>query len=61
MIDWTQRSEQVEIMDDFNGSISELKIVLNDITRVNRILGGNKITVDAVFKLIGEVGKESYR
>lgn len=60
MIDWTQRSEQVEIMDDFNGSISDLKIVLNDITRVNRILGGNKITVDAVFKLIEEVLKESY-
>lgn len=60
MIDWTRRNEQAEIMDDFKGSVSELKIILNDITRVNRILGGNKITVNAVFKLIEEVSKESY-
>jgi len=60
MIDWNQRSEQLELMDTFDGTIGELETVLNDITRVNRILGGNKITVDAVFKLIGEVSKESY-
>lgn len=60
MIDWTQRSEQAEIMDSFNGSINELKTVLNDITRVNRILGGNSITVNAVFRMIQEVSKESY-
>lgn len=60
MIDWTQRSEQLELMDDYDGPINELEIVLNDITRVNRILGGNKITVDAVFKLIEGVSKKSY-
>lgn len=47
-------------MDNFQGSIEELETVLNDISRVNRILGGNKITVDAVFKLIAENAKESY-
>ncbi|MFD0797601.1 methyltransferase domain-containing protein [Maribacter chungangensis] len=60
MIDWTRRSEQKELMDDFTGPVGELATVLQDITRVNRILGGNKITVDAVFKLIGEFQKESY-
>ncbi len=60
MIDWTRRSEQQELMDNFNGSITELETVLNDITGVNRILGGNKITVDAVFRLIQENKKESY-
>lgn len=60
MIDWTQRSEQAELMDNFTGPIEELETVLNDITRVNRVLGGNKITVDAVFKLIEAYPKESY-
>ncbi len=60
MIDWSRRSEQEELMDNFTGSIGELEVVLNDITRVNRILGGNKITVDAVFRLIKEESKESY-
>lgn len=60
MIDWSRRSEQEELMDNFTGSIGELEVVLNDITRVNRILGGNKITVDAVFRLIEEESKESY-
>ncbi len=60
MIDWTQRSDQVELMDNFIGSIKELEMVLNDITQVNRILGGDKITVDAVFKLITAFPKKSY-
>lgn len=60
MTDWSKRSEQQEIMDSFTGSVAELEVVLNDITRVNRILGGNKITVDAVFRLIKENPKESY-
>jgi len=60
MMDWSRRSEQPEIMDNFEGSMQELETVLNDITRVNRILGGNKITVDAVFKLIEENSKKSY-
>jgi ubiquinone/menaquinone biosynthesis C-methylase UbiE len=60
MIDWTQRSEQAELMDNFTGPIEELETVLNDITRVNRVLGGNKITLDAVFKLIEVYPKESY-
>lgn len=59
-IDWRRRSEREEIMDRFTGSIGELEVVLQDITRVNKILGGTKITVDAVFALIREETKKSY-
>lgn len=59
-MDWSKRNDQLEIMDNFKGSSAELETVLNDITRVNRILGGNKITVDAVFTLIDEYPKKSY-
>ncbi|WP_396637748.1 methyltransferase domain-containing protein [Maribacter sp. R77961] len=60
MVNFKHRSEQEEIMDNYDGSKETLKIVLDDITRVNKILGGNTITVDAVFRLIEENPKESY-
>lgn len=60
MIDLRARSTKEEIMDNFQGTVQELEVVLNDITRVNRILGGNSITENAVFKLIKENKKESY-
>ncbi|MFS4468260.1 methyltransferase domain-containing protein [Maribacter sp. 2210JD10-5] len=60
MIDLRSRSEQEELMDDFQGTSAELKIVLDDINRVNRILGGNSITLDAVFRMISENNLESY-
>ena len=47
-------------MDNYDGDKETLKHVLNDITRVNKILGGNGITVAAVFRLIKENSKESY-
>lgn len=60
MIDLTVRSGQKELLDDFQGSSNQLKLVLEDINRVNRLLGGNAITVDAVFKLIEENEQKSY-
>ena len=59
-MNFKQRSEREEIMDNYDGSKETLKAVLKDITRVNKILGGNSITVDAVFRLIRENRKESY-
>ena len=61
MIDLKIRSHQKEIMDDWQGDSKELERVLKDINRVNRILGGNAITVNAVIRLIQEHSKESYR
>ena len=60
MIDLKIRSHQKEIMDDWQGDSKELECVLKDINRVNRILGGNSITVNAVIRLIKEHPKESY-
>lgn len=60
MIDLKVRSDQKEILDDWQGATHELECVLKDINRVNRILGGNSITVNAVISLIQEHPKESY-
>lgn len=60
MIDLKVRSDQKEILDDWQGDTHELECVLKDINRVNRILGGNSITVNAVISLIQEHPKESY-
>ncbi len=47
-------------MDDFQGTEDELKIVLDDINRVNRLLGGNGITIDSVAHLIKKNPQKSY-
>ena len=47
-------------MDDFQRGEKQLKHVLDDINRVNRILGGNGITVTAVATLMRSYPKEKY-
>lgn len=60
LIDLSQRSSQPELMDDFREGLKRLRIVFDDINRVNTILGGSSITVNAVAKLMKENPKESY-
>lgn len=60
MIDFTARSTQDELMDNFKGSKEELDLVLKDINKVNTILGGNRITLNAVFQLLKKHSKKSY-
>ncbi|WP_282049948.1 methyltransferase domain-containing protein [Maribacter aquivivus] len=60
MVEFTQRSSEVEIMDTFFGTTNELETILQDINRVNRLLGGYSITLDAVFELLEKNNKESY-
>ena len=60
MVDLTQRSTEIEIMDTFSGTTKELAIILQDINRVNRLLGGYSITLSAVFKLLALENKKSY-
>ena len=55
-----ERSTEEEIMDNFKGPASTLKVVLDDISRVNRLLGGNGITIKAVSKLIRDNPQDSY-
>ncbi|WP_299317361.1 methyltransferase domain-containing protein [uncultured Maribacter sp.] len=60
MVDFTQRSSEVEIMDTFLGTTNELETILQDINRVNRLLGGYSITLGSVFELLEKNNKESY-
>ena len=60
MVDFSQRSSEIEIMDTFNGTTDQMEFILKDINRVNRFLGGYQITLDAVFQMISEESKKSY-
>jgi hypothetical protein len=60
MVDFTQRSSQIEIMDTYTGTTEGLEVILKDINRVNRLLGGYRITLNAVFELLKTTNKESY-
>ncbi|MEP3210085.1 MAG: methyltransferase domain-containing protein [Maribacter sp.] len=60
LIDLSERSNQPELMDDFREGLQRLRIVFDDINRVNTILGGNAITVNAVAKLIAENPQPGY-
>lgn len=46
------RSQQHEIMDDLDFQGKEMENLLKDLKRVNRWLGGNKITIDGIQKLL---------
>ena len=52
MIDTTYRSDAPEIMDDFSMEGEILRDALDKIASINRLLGGNKVTLDGVQKLI---------
>lgn len=60
MVDFTKRSEEIEILDTFSGTTKELDTILNDINRVNHLLGGYAITLNAVFELLKTNNKKSY-
>lgn len=46
------RSSEFEIMDDFNLKGEALKTTLRDLERVNNLLGGNRVTLKGIEKLI---------
>lgn len=52
MINTVERSNREEIMDDFNMQGEELEKTLLDLDKVNKWLGGNKITHEGVEKLL---------
>lgn len=60
MVDFRHRSTQFEIMDTFTGTTNELDTILKDINRVNKLLGGYAITLNAVFELLTNNPKKSY-
>lgn len=46
------RSQQIEIMDDVEFQGSEMEELLGDLKRINKWLGGNKITIDGIQELL---------
>lgn len=60
MINTTFRNTDPELMDDPNIPEAVLRKVLKDISRVNRLLNGNRITVKALDQLINETPREKY-
>jgi 2-polyprenyl-3-methyl-5-hydroxy-6-metoxy-1,4-benzoquinol methylase len=52
LINTTQRSDAPELMDDFSMEGDILKDALDKIASINKLLGGNKVTLQGVEKLI---------
>lgn len=55
MIDTTYRTEDPELMDDFAMEGENLCDALDKIAEINRLLGGNRITLDGVQALIKNI------
>lgn len=60
LINLSKRSTQPELMDDFQDTLEKLRLVFADINRVNTILGGSSITINAVAKLMQSQTKDLY-
>ncbi|WP_299896828.1 methyltransferase domain-containing protein [uncultured Aquimarina sp.] len=52
LIDLTYRSNEPELMDNPEVNEKDLSVALEDIAKVNKMLGGNAITIDAVLEII---------
>jgi 2-polyprenyl-3-methyl-5-hydroxy-6-metoxy-1,4-benzoquinol methylase len=58
LVNTRYRSEETEIMDDFNIHGAELEQALISIARINQLLGGNRLTINAVDKIVSASGKD---
>jgi 2-polyprenyl-3-methyl-5-hydroxy-6-metoxy-1,4-benzoquinol methylase len=52
IVDTQYRTQEAEIMDDFSLQGEELREALDQIARINQLLGGNKVTLEGVKKVI---------
>ena len=57
IVDTSNRSNDIEIMDDFSLKGEILKDTLNKLELTNRLLGGNKVTILGLKKLIEKIPK----
>lgn len=58
MIDTTYRSNEREIMDDFSLAGDHLRVNLDILASINKWLGGNKVSLDGIRKLVKEIPKD---
>ena len=56
-IDTTYRTKEAEIMDDFLMEGEELRVALDKIAGINKLLGGNSLTLKAVKRLVQQMDK----
>ena len=56
-INTSKRTNKTEIMDDFELKGPELVKTLNDLDNINKWLGGNRITVNGVARLLEDIPK----
>ena len=59
LVDTTNRSNEIEIMDDFSLKGEILKDTLDKLELTNRLLGGNKVTILGLKKLIKKTPKNN--
>ena len=59
-MNFASRSEERELMDDPQISKDVLHAVLKDINKANSLLGGNRITINSIKKLIRENPRKTY-
>lgn len=57
-LDISTRTNRAEIMDDFDLQGDELEVTLQDLDKINRWLGGNKVTIQGVKKLLRSQPKD---
>lgn len=56
-----RRSNETELMDDLNSEGPVIEQTLRELETINKWLGGNYVTIDAVQKLIGSNSREKWR
>ena len=56
-IDTSNRTQEIEIMDDFDLEGAELKEALDKIAKINQFLGGNKLTLQGLKTLLKNADK----
>ncbi len=58
---FTKRSEEEELMDDLNSSGPVIEQTLRELETINKWLGGNYVTINAVSRLIKSAKQETYK
>ncbi|MBT8280695.1 MAG: methyltransferase domain-containing protein [Muriicola sp.] len=61
MIGFKDRSEEDEMMDDLGLDANQIEAVLIDINKANTLLGGNRITLKAIQRLVQKFPQKTYR
>jgi 2-polyprenyl-3-methyl-5-hydroxy-6-metoxy-1,4-benzoquinol methylase len=52
------RSYEIEVMDDLNSSGQIIDVTLKELEIINKLLGGNYVTIDGVTKLLKDIPSE---